>query len=599
MSTTKIIVDTAVEVFVNAVPLLDDTDFKTRETAVAYNASGMDLVWNFQTPAGVVSQTAVTPTTGGTYDWTHVGDAMYKIEIPASGGASINNDTEGVGWFSGVATGVLPWVSPRYEFVPANVANSLVLGTDKLEVDMTQLGGAAQSATDLKDFADDGYDPSTNKVQGVVLVDTATAVTTVNGLAANSLTAAAAATDFVEEIRNSITGGAYALSSDANGRLRIVDGTGVGELDTDSGTVLLRSATETQIDNIQSAIGAAGAGLSAIPWNAAWDAEVQSEVNDGLVALGLDHLLAASVAGTDVTDNSIIARLVSKSATADWDSFNNQTDALEAIRDNLPAAAPSAASIADAVWEEAIADHSGTAGSTAEALNAAGSAGDPWTTALPGAYSAGQAGKIIGDNLNATVSSRSSHAAADVWSVATRLLTAGTNIALAKGVGVTGFNDLDAAGIRAAVGLSSANLDTQIDGLPTRAEITGGNYALNTDANGNVRIVDGTGTGELDTLSGTVLLRSATETQIDDIQTAIAGLNNLSAAQVLQTALTESYAANGVAPTLTQAVLAIHQMLMDFSISGTTWQVKRLDSTTNAFAATLNDATNPTAIERV
>lgn len=31
-------------------------------------------------------------------------------------------------------------------------------------------------------------------------------------------------------------------------------------------------------------IGALGAGLTAIPWNAAWDAEVESEVNDGLVA---------------------------------------------------------------------------------------------------------------------------------------------------------------------------------------------------------------------------------------------------------------------------------------------------------------------------
>ncbi len=49
-----------------------------------------------------------------------------------------------------------------------------------------------------------------------------------------------------------------------------------------------------------------------------------------------------------------------------------------------------------------------------------------------------------------------------VWSTATRVLTAGTNIALAKGTGVTGFNDLDASGVRGAVGLASANLDTQL-----------------------------------------------------------------------------------------------------------------------------------------
>lgn len=64
--------------------------------------------------------------------------------------------------------------------------------------------------------------------------------------------------------------------------------------------------------------------------------------------------------------------------------------------------------------------------------------------------------------LDAAITTRSSHSAADVWAVATRVLTAGTNIALAKGTGVTGFNDLDAAGVRAAVGLASANLDTQL-----------------------------------------------------------------------------------------------------------------------------------------
>jgi hypothetical protein len=119
-------VDTAVVVPVNLFPLLDDTDFKTRETAVAYNAAGMDLVWNFVTKAGATSQTAVTPTTGGVYDWAHTGDGMYNIEIPASGGASINNDTEGYGWFTGVATGVLPWRSPVFCFVVATTVDALL-----------------------------------------------------------------------------------------------------------------------------------------------------------------------------------------------------------------------------------------------------------------------------------------------------------------------------------------------------------------------------------------------------------------------------------------------------------------------------------------
>ena len=63
-------------------------------------------------------------------------------------------------------------------------------------------------------------------------------------------------------------------------------------------------------------------------------AEVNTQVDLGLSDIGLDHLIAASVTGTDITDNSIIARMVSKSATADWDSFDNTTDALEAIADS-------------------------------------------------------------------------------------------------------------------------------------------------------------------------------------------------------------------------------------------------------------------------
>ena len=106
---------------------------------------------------------------------------------------------------------------------------------------------------------------------------------------------------------------------------------------------------------------------------------------------------------------------------------------------------------------------------TGYALSSAGlqAIWDALTSAL---VTVGSVGKLLVDNVNAAIASRSSHTAADVWAAGTRVLTAGTNIALAKGVGVTGLNDLDAAGIRSAVGLASANLDTQIDVLPTAAE---------------------------------------------------------------------------------------------------------------------------------
>lgn len=70
-------------------------------------------------------------------------------------------------------------------------------------------------------------------------------------------------------------------------------------------------------------------------------------------------------------------------------------------------AADAGAEIADAVWDELLAGHAGV-GSAGSALSAAGGSGDPWSTAIPGAYGAGTAGYIIGTNLDATVSSRAS-----------------------------------------------------------------------------------------------------------------------------------------------------------------------------------------------
>ena len=150
-------------------------------------------------------------------------------------------------------------------------------------------------------------------------------------------------------------------------------------------------------DSLQALRDQTGSGLTAIPWNSSWDAEVQSECNDALVALGLDHIVSASVAGGDVVDNSIIAKLVSKESTADWDDFVNTTDSLQAIRDRgdaswITGGGGSAADIADAVWDEATSGHT-SSGSYGKALSdiltdtavigsaGAGLTGVPWNSA--------------------------------------------------------------------------------------------------------------------------------------------------------------------------------------------------------------------------
>lgn len=132
-------VDTAVVLTVG--PLIDDTDFKSLETGVAYNASGMsvDLVKTALTGAG--SKTDLTLTTGGSQDWTELGNGIYEIEITAA-----QNDTEGEIQLVGVADGILPFISAKYQVVPQAVYNSLVAGSDNLQVDAIQIEGS--DATD-------------------------------------------------------------------------------------------------------------------------------------------------------------------------------------------------------------------------------------------------------------------------------------------------------------------------------------------------------------------------------------------------------------------------------------------------------------------
>ena len=100
-----------------------------------------------------------------------------------------------------------------------------------------------------------------------------TAVATVNALATDSVNANALATDAVNEIRNAITGGAYALDTDANGHIRIVDGTGAGEIDTSAGAIAHVILTDTlttytgntpQTGDSFARIGATGSGLTTL-----------------------------------------------------------------------------------------------------------------------------------------------------------------------------------------------------------------------------------------------------------------------------------------------------------------------------------------------
>lgn len=191
-------------------------------------------------------------------------------------------------------------------------------------------------------------------------------------------------------------------------------------------------------------------------------------------------------------------------------------------------AADAIAEIAAGVWDLTLSGHT-SSGTTGEALNAAGAAGDPWTTALPGAYGSGSAGYIVGNNLDVASSSR----------LASASYTA----------------PLDAAGVRTAVGMASANLDTQLGNINTKTTNLPAAPAA---------------TGDIPSASSI-------------------------ASAVLTTQLADVYAANGVAPTTQQALMAVHQYLMAKAVQGLDLTVYKLDGSTEAFVVTLDDDTAPTS----
>lgn len=159
---------------------------------------------------------------------------------------------------------------------------------------------------------------------------------------------------------------------------------------------------------------------------------------------------------------------------------------------------------------------------------------------------------------------------------------------------------VSASSVRTAVGLASANLDTQLDALPTAAE--------NADA-----VWDEATSGH--TTGGT--FGEQVKTDIDDIlvDTAVIGAAGAGLTAIpwnaswdaevqsevqdaLDATLADSVPSDGTRPSVGQAVYAIYQFLTERSVSGTTLTVKKVDGSTTLMTFTLNDATTPTSITR-
>ena len=253
-------------------PFLDKTDGVTAETGLTLG--GM-------TCATLVKANSSTAVDVSSDTWTEIANGYYTITLTSTDQNTVGPAT----LYFRLDSTFLP-VRVDCTVYPAQVYDSIIGGTDLLQVDVTQISGDSTAADNCEaDYDGTGYNKSASTIGTCTTnTDLVSAASIADAVWDEAKAGHVGAGSFGEEVQ------AHALSSE----------------------------------------------ISAL--NDLSAAEVNAEVDTALSDIGLDHLLAASVAGSDVTDDSIVAMLVSKSATADWDDYVNTTDSLQALRDRGDAA---------------------------------------------------------------------------------------------------------------------------------------------------------------------------------------------------------------------------------------------------------------------
>lgn len=271
--------------------------------------------------------------------------------------------------------------------VSGRLAEVTDLPSEPLDATATQAAAAAALTA---------YDPPTNaEMEARTLVAasyaTAAALDAVDNYVDTEIAAIKAKTDNLPSdpadqsaVEAAITAATSTLATAAN------LATLAGYVDTEVAAILAAVDTEVaaikaKTDNLPASPAAVG---SAMTLTEAYDAAKTAATQTSVYDLPTNAELAAALAAAD---DAMLAAIADVPTVAEFEART-----LPAADYTVVSDLPSVASVADAVWDEAIAGHA-VAGSTGAALSAAGAAGDPWSTALPGAYGAGTAGKLLSD----------------------------------------------------------------------------------------------------------------------------------------------------------------------------------------------------------
>lgn len=369
-----------------------------------------------------------TPDTAG-YPKVTIKDGTGVGEIDTSGGALAQNVSVGAMTY--------PALKDFFDTDSTTTYGAAVAGSVVKEIadnaNVTKLGGSATPVTNLNNVFNTDYATAFNEPNGVFNVrlvnvsEGAGLITEGTGSGQISLSNG----QVTVGTNNDKTG--YALSAtqtfnvtgSITGNLSGSVGSVTGAVGSVTGAV--GSVTGNVGGNVTGSVGSmadAGASLSAIPWNAAWDAQVESEVVDGI---GTGSALTA-IPWNSAWDAQV------ESEAADALVFYHLDHLLAATYD--PAAKPGAA---DALFNEIIENDGGVSRYTANALEQAPSGGGGLTAEEvwedPNAFSPSKypvLAEYVWEDPNATAASAAAVGEA-VWedpnapTVAAGAVTVGTN----------------------------------------------------------------------------------------------------------------------------------------------------------------------------
>jgi len=182
-------------------------------------------------------------------------------------------------------------------------------------------------------------------------------------------------------------------------------------------------------------------------------------------------IVTASTIGIKLKTN-LDATVSSRMAEASINTTGGAVDTVTSVTNDVGITATAV----DNIWDEDVDASHQTAGTAGKKLDDAGGAADPWATALPGAYGAGTAGNIVGNNLDGTVSSRMAEASISTTGGAVDTATNLTNLPTMPTDWITN------------TGLSAGAVTEIQTGLATPTNITAGTITTATNVTNDVGI---------------------------------------------------------------------------------------------------------------